>query len=138
MCAALAWGPLAITSAVQAEEPTVQQDELAELQAKFDAVQRQVDAYRSGDINKFVATFSRDATVRGDEVVAVGHAQIRELYQYNFMPGAPQVRIHDSYLKDGKVVMHAGYVFSDGQEQCCSISEYEVTNGKVSDVRVSM
>ncbi|MEM7779711.1 MAG: nuclear transport factor 2 family protein [Pseudomonadota bacterium] len=125
----------AFTLPVHAERPSAQPVAQVQSASDFEAVQRHVDAYRSGDIDQFVATFSPDAVVRADGFVAMGRAQIRALYELNFEPGAPQLRIHESYQSDGKIVLRIGYVMPDGQEFCCSVSEYEVTDGKVSALR---
>jgi len=100
--------------------------------ARIAAVQRHVDAYRSGNLDRFVATFTRDAEVHANGMVAVGHDQIRALYRLNFAPGAPSIRIQESGLSGEYVFLSVGYVMENGEEICCSYSEYEVTDGKVS------
>lgn len=115
--------------------PSVTHASTSEANARIAVVQAHIDAYRSGDLDQFVATFAKDAVVRADGFVAIGHEQIKALYALNFEPGAPGIRIHESVI-DGEVVrVSIGYVFADGQEMCCSASEYEVTNGKVSFLR---
>ena len=106
-----------------------------ELNAKLAVVQAHIDAYRSGDIDEFVETFSKDAVVRVDGFVAIGHDQIKALYALNFAPGAPTLRIYESGTHGELVQVSIGYIFADGQEICCSVSEYEVTHGKVSFLR---
>ena len=108
----------------------VQAGENAE--AKIAAIQAHVDAYRSGDLDRFVSTFTHDAIVRADGFVAIGRDQIRALYELNFVPGAPSIKVHDSGLSGENVYLTIGYVFEGGQEMCCSYSEYEVRDGKVS------
>jgi|GEM_PF-2965820 len=106
-----------------------------EADANIAAVQTHIDAYRSGDLDQFVATFTKDAVVRVDGFVAIGHEQIKALYALNFEPDAPILRVYDSGVDGELVRVSIGYVFADGQEICCSASEYEVTNGKVSFLR---
>lgn len=95
-------------------------------------LQRHIDAYRSGDLDRFVATFAPDAVVRADGFVAIGHAQIRALYELNFVPGAPKIQVRDRGLNGERIYISVGYVFENGQEICCSYSEYEITNGRIS------
>lgn len=115
-----------------APAPQMQPASVADANARIAVVQAHIDAYRSGNIDRFVATFAKDAVVRADGFVAVGHDQIKALYALNFEPGAPSIRVHDSGVAGDIVQVSVGYVFADGQEVCCSLSEYEVTNGKVS------
>jgi hypothetical protein len=106
-----------------------------EAHSRIAVIERHIDAYRSGDLEAFVATFTPDAVVRADGFVAIGHEQIKALYELNFEPGAPQLRVHDSGVEGDKVTVSVGYLFADGQEMCCSVSEYEVRGGRVSAMR---
>ena len=50
-------------------------------------VQRQLEAYNNRDIDAFMALFSDDATLLsfpGDQVLAKGKAQVKEVYQKLF------------------------------------------------------
>lgn len=126
---------LCVPSAVLAEEqakPASADAELAAAKAKMNAIQRHVDAYRTGDLDRFVATFTHDAVVRADGYVAMGREQIRAMYALNFAPGAPSLKVYDSGLAGENVFLSAGYVLDSGEEMCCSYSEYEVRDGKVS------
>ena len=118
----------------QDQQPVAQQ---AQDEARIAAVQRHVDAYRSGNLDQFVATFTPDAEVYANGMVARGQNEIRELYRLNFQPGAPKIRIHDSGIAGNFVYLSVGYVTSDGQEICCSYSEYEVRDGKISYLAAS-
>ena len=127
---ALAFGPIAL-----AEVPAAQAPESSEMQERFQVVERHMEAYRSGGLDRFVSTFAHDAIVRADGFVAIGHEQIRALYELNFVAGAPQIKVQDSTARDGKVVLRIAYVTGEGNEWCCSVSEYEITNGKVTFLR---
>lgn len=106
--------------------------------ARIAAVQAHLDAYRSGNLDRFVATFAEDAEVHSHGIVAVGHAQIKAFYRLNFQPGSPELRVLDNGV-DGEVVwLSAGYVYSNGEEMCCSFSEYQVRSGKISFLRSQM
>ncbi|MEL6877070.1 MAG: nuclear transport factor 2 family protein [Pseudomonadota bacterium] len=94
-------------------------------------VQAHVNAYRSGSLDAFVATFAKDATVTANGLTATGHAEIRKLYSLNFKPGAPKIKIVESGLSGPNVYINAAYVFKDGREMCCSYSEYTIKNGKI-------
>ncbi|AWW74257.1 hypothetical protein CD351_07415 [Erythrobacter sp. KY5] len=143
----IALAPLALLAmgapaAALAEEPVQKASETvsadAQQAAKIAAIQRHVDAYRSGDLDAFVATFAPDAVVRADGFVAMGREQIRALYELNFIPGAPQLKVHESGVKGENVFLSLGYVFEGGREMCCSYSEYEITNdGKVAFLETS-
>lgn len=109
--------------------------DIEEANGRIAAIQRHIDAYRSGNLDTFVSTFTPDAVVRADGFVAIGHDQIKALYELNFEPGAPEIRVHDSGIDGDKVTVSVGYVFANGQEICCSVSEYEVRNGRVSAMR---
>ncbi|MFL0357043.1 nuclear transport factor 2 family protein [Erythrobacter sp. GH1-10] len=105
--------------------------------AKARAVQEHVDAYRSGDLDRFVSTFTADATVVANGIVASGRQEIRALYSYNFVPGAPRVEIVESGMNGDRVYITVSYVFEDGGERCCSYSEYTVKGGKIARLETS-
>ncbi|EAQ29560.1 lysyl-tRNA synthetase [Erythrobacter sp. NAP1] len=136
-----ALAPLALFAAIApaialAQEPVQKASETASAEAqqaaKIAAIQRHVDAYRSGDLDAFVATFAPDAIVRADGFVAMGRDQIRALYELNFIPGAPQLKVLDSGVNGENIYLSVSYVFEGGQEMCCSYSEYEVrADGKI-------
>ena len=52
--------------------------------AQIAVIQAHMDAYRSGNIDRFVATFSKDAVVCANGYVAIGRDQIKVLYALNF------------------------------------------------------
>ena len=110
----------------------------AEVTARMAAVQRHVDAYRSGNLDRFVATFTPDAEVYANGMVARGRSEIRALYSLNFAPDAPKLSIHDSGISGDFVYLSAGYILPGGEEVCCSYSEYEVRDGKISYISSSM
>ena len=99
--------------------------------ANLAVVEAHIAAYRSGNLDRFVATFAPNAEVYANGMEARGHKEIRALYALNFTKGAPKVRIEETEAANGMVYVTVGYVFSDGQEMCCSLSEYEVVNGKI-------
>ncbi|MEL7189243.1 MAG: nuclear transport factor 2 family protein [Pseudomonadota bacterium] len=113
---------------------TSEQDEV---KAKAQAVQRHIDAYRSRDLDRFVATFAPNAQVYANGMVATGHKQIREFYRLNFAPGAPKISIRESGMAGPYVYVTIGYVTKDGNEVCCSYSEYEVIEGKITYLSAS-
>lgn len=134
MVAALVWPSAVLAQSGQqtGEQTAAPAETDPATRASVAGVQRHVDAYRSGDIDRFVATFTPDAEVYANGMVAKGHAQIRALYRLNFERGAPSIRIHDSGISGGLVFLSVGYVLASGEEICCSYSEYEVTDGKIS------
>ncbi|MEM9502195.1 MAG: nuclear transport factor 2 family protein [Pseudomonadota bacterium] len=101
------------------------------------AVQRHVDAYRSGSLDRFVATFAPDATVTVSGVTASGRAEIRAFYASNFADNPHTIRVVDSGMGNGFVYVTAAYTFSDKIERCCSYSEYEVRGGKIASLNVT-
>ena len=118
--------------------PQLSSASVSEANARIAAVQAHIDAYRTGNIDRFVATFTKDAVVRTDGFEAVGHEQIKALYALNFQPGAPALKVYGSGVDGEAVIVSIGYVLEDGQEICCSNSYYEITNGKVSFLQSSM
>ncbi|MEL6529498.1 MAG: nuclear transport factor 2 family protein [Pseudomonadota bacterium] len=94
-------------------------------------VQRNVDAYRAGDLDRFVATFAHDATVDFNGVQVTGQAQIHNIYRSNFAEGAPEIRIEESSMDGNRIFLKVAYVFADGSEACCSFSEYTIVQGKI-------
>lgn len=94
-------------------------------------VQRHVDAYRSGDLDRFVATFAHNATVNVNGVEVTGHSRIHAMYREKVKEGAPSIRIAESGIDNGVVYLTVSYVFEDGREECCSYSEYTVVDGKI-------
>lgn len=129
--------PAAFAEQVDNSAAAVDSAEEAEARARIAAVQAHVDAYRSGNLDRFVATFTPDAEVYANGMVAVGREQIRALYAANFAPGAPSIRIDDSGINGELVFLSVGYVFADGREMCCSLSEYEVSDGKIAYLATS-
>ena len=136
---ALCWAPSALAETGQPQsvqpQPVSQTGTTNDDASRMAAVQQHVEAYRSGDLDRFVATFTPDAVVRADGFVAMGHEQIRAMFELNFLPGSPSLRVHDSGIKGDTVYLNAGYVTQDGRELCCSYSEYEITDGKISFLR---
>jgi len=94
-------------------------------------VQRHIDAYRAGDLDRFVATFAHDATVVVDGEEVTGQSRIHSLYRTKFAEDAPTIRIEDSGMTDGQIYLTIAYVFEDGSEECCSYSEFTIIDGKI-------
>ncbi len=137
---ALLWNAPAIAQeqgTAPAPEAASQTAPDAQTLARISAVQNHVNAYRSRNMDRFIATFTPDAEVHANGLVAVGHDEIRAFYRLNFAPGAPTIRIDDSGVSGQYVFLSVGYVMLDGTEMCCSYSEYEITNGKVSYIGAS-
>ena len=99
-------------------------------------VQAQVDAYRAGDLEAFVNTFSSDAVLIAEGARFVGKAQIRRVYSPNFASGAPSIYVAGSEMRDGRVVLSTGLNFADGTDVCCFISTYTVVGGKITKLEV--
>ena len=96
------------------------------------AVQAHVDAYRSGSLDRFVASFAPDAQVVMHGVtVASGHDDIRALYQSDFYAGMPKLKITDSGYKAKRVYLSTAMVYPNGAEVCCGYSEFVVRGGKI-------
>ncbi len=124
-----------LPTATEAAAPVADVD--ADRAARVAVVQRHVDAYRSGNLDRFVATFTSDAQVFALGLAATGHKEIRALYRLNFGPDAPSIRIVSSEVNDNFVFLEAAYVMKNGDEICCSYSEYEVRDGKISYLAAS-
>ncbi len=94
-------------------------------------VQRNVDAYRAGDLERFVSTFAHDATVvvNGEEIQ--GHSRIHAFYRSSFADGPNTIRITESEMREGRILLTIAYDFGDGVERCCSYHEYVVVDGKI-------
>ncbi len=94
-------------------------------------VQRHVDAYRAGDLDRFVATFAHDATVvvNGEEIT--GHSRIHAFYRSSFADGPNTIRIAESEIRDGRIYLTIAYDLGDGVERCCSFHEFIVADGKI-------
>ncbi|MHA7818912.1 MAG: nuclear transport factor 2 family protein [Erythrobacter sp.] len=135
--AALFWVPTGAAQEAPPDETRINNANKGAVAARVAAVQSHVDAYRSGNLDRFVATFTPDAEVYGNGLVARGRGEIRALYRSNFAPGAPSIRIHGSEVSGEFVYLTIGYILSNGDELCCSYSEYAVTDGKISYLAVS-
>ncbi|MDJ0642648.1 MAG: nuclear transport factor 2 family protein [Erythrobacter sp.] len=94
-------------------------------------VQRHVDAYRAGDLERFVATFAPDATVivNGEEIK--GHSRIHAFYRSSFEAGPNTIRITESSMEQDRIFLTIAYDFGDGTERCCSYHEFLVVDGKI-------
>lgn len=119
-----------------APQPAASSDQ--DIAARVAVVQRHVDAYRAGNLDRFVATFTPDAEVYAPGFVAVGRDQIRASYRLNFAPGAPRIRIHSSEVAGDLVFLTIGYVSPAGEELFCAYSEYGVTGDRISYVASSI
>ncbi|MDY7098119.1 MAG: nuclear transport factor 2 family protein [Pseudomonadota bacterium] len=94
-------------------------------------VQAHIDAYRSGNIDRFVATFSSDAVLIANGIKAKGRAQIKAFYASNFGDGAPSIRVTESGKVGDNIYIVTAYDFPDGTTMCCAYSEYVVRGGKI-------
>jgi len=126
---------MALALAAPASSQTAQLSDVDVANAQ--AVQAHVDAYRSGSLERFVATFAEDATVMVGDMVATGHAEIRAFYASNFESNEHSIQIVESGIVEGRVVITASYHFNNGMEGCCSRSEYEVRDGKIAHLWVT-
>lgn len=108
-------------------------------QATVTAVQRHIDAYRSGSMDRFMSTFAPDAimSINGNEVK--GRERIRSYYALNFDPNfAHTLRVVDSTIVEGWVILTTAFTFEGAGEKCCFESQYQVKNGKIAFVAMSM
>lgn len=118
-------------AALWSASPAAMAQDEAEPDRAVQAVQAHVDAYRTGNLERFLTTFAPDAVVVANGVVATGRNEIRELYRMNFIPGAPSIRIVESGKEGETVYLTIAYTFADGGERCCSYSQYTVRNGRI-------
>lgn len=131
---------LAGFASAAASQPSPDQRSVQAIDADSDrraAIERHIEAYRSGNLDRFVATFAPDAEVYANGLTARGRAQIRDLYRLNFAPGAPKIRIESIEIGERYIFVSAGFVLPDGSEMCCSISEYEIVDGQVTYLAAS-
>jgi len=125
-------GVLAVAALAALAAPSASaQPQNANEQAAIRAVQAHIDAYRSWNLERFVATFAPDATVVANGMTATGHAQIRAFYAKNFEDVPHTIRIVDSAIDGSVVTVTIAYTFADGRERCCSYSEYVASGGKI-------
>jgi len=129
---------LGVPALAEENAPSMTPASVSEANARIAVVQAHIDAYRSGNLDRFVATFAKDAEVHANGIVAVGHKQIRAFYALNFQQGSPTLQLYDNGVDGDVIWIQAGYVFPNGDEMCCSISEYEVRDGKISFLRSAM
>jgi len=96
-------------------------------------VDRQIAAYNAGDVDAFVAEFAEDAVVTGfeaEEPMAVGEAEIRELYGEQFDAVSPEVEIL-SRISLGEYVVDHERVEQEGGEAMEAIGVYRVVAGEI-------
>ena len=106
--------------------------------ARLAVVERHVEAYRSGNLDRFMATFAPNAEVYAHDMVAVGRDQIRSFYRANFTPSAPRTRQLSSEAAGEFVFVTVGFYSPAGQQLFCSFTEYGVTGDKISYVASSL
>ena len=99
--------------------------------ARMDVLNRHLKAYKDRDLDRFVATFAPDAEVYSNGMIARGRKEIRAFYKLNFVPGAPRIVVESRDANEQYVFLSVRYLFSDGQEHCCSLSEYEIKDGTI-------
>ncbi|MFC3477383.1 nuclear transport factor 2 family protein [Halobacterium litoreum] len=95
-------------------------------------VDRQVEAYNDGDVAAFVAQFAEDAVVAeidGEEPMAVGEAEIRELYGGLFESVEPTVEILSRMTLGEYVVDHER--LEQGGEEREAVGVYRVREGVI-------
>jgi len=97
-----------------------------------DVVDRQLAAYNDGDVDAFVAEFAGDAVVTGledEEPMAVGEAEIRELYGQQFEAFSPEVEILSRVSLGEYVVDHER--IEQGGEEMEAVGVYRVVDGEI-------
>ena len=95
-------------------------------------VDRQLAAYNDGDVDAFVAAFSEDAVVTGfddAEPMAVGEAEIRDLYGQQFEAFSPGVEILSRIALGEYVVDHER--IEQGGEEMEAVGVYRVVEGEI-------
>lgn len=110
----------------------------ADAAARLAVVERHIEAYRAGNLNRFVATFAPNAEVYAHDMVVVGQDQIRTAYRPNFAPGAPKMRVLSREVAGEFVFLTVGFYAPSGAQMFCSYSEYGVTGDKVSYLASSL
>ncbi len=110
----------------------------AAMAADARAIQAHVNAYRTGNIDRFLDSFTPDAIVTVNGITAQGRAELRKLYALNFRPGAPKLEIMDSGISGPNVYLTTRYRLANGGELCCGYSEYTVRDGKIAQIAGSM
>lgn len=100
-------------------------------------VEQHIASYRTGNLDRFVATFAPNAEVYANGMEARGHKEIRAIFALNFAKGAPKVRVEEIEVSNGMVYVTTAYVFANGEEICCALSEYEVVDGKIAYLSAS-
>ena len=100
-----------------------------------DVVDRQIAAYNDGDVDAFIAEFAAEAVVTGfadeEEPMAVGEAELRELYGQQFEAVSPGAEVLDRIALGEYVVDHERIEQDDGKEME-AIGVYRVVDGEIS------
>ncbi len=123
-------GAVAACTCLAAAQPLGAQD-------VADVVEQHNAAWTEGDFEAFMATFAEDAVVIYDGVELRGREQIAQTYAPDFAPGAPRNHItRQGRGAGGAVVREESYIFSDGSEECCTVSAIYVQDGQVARVIV--
>ena len=97
-----------------------------------DVVDRQLAAYNDGDVEAFVTEFAEDAVVTGFEggdPMAVGEAEIRELYGQQFEAFSPEAEILSRIALGEYVVDHERV--EQGGEEMEAIGVYRVVDDEI-------
>lgn len=138
LIASVAAGLVAVTPVLSAAaQDAAEASAPAKASAEAVVVQRHVDAYKARDMKAFLQTFTADAVVNYDGLEFRGYSEIRKIYSANFAPDAPRMVIHSSGQDGSNVWIQTGYVFSNGEQMCCGLSEYTVENGKITYLYVT-
>lgn len=93
---------------------------------------RQLAAYNDGDVDAFVAEFAEDAVVTGfddAEPMAVGEAEIQELYGQQFEAFSPEAEVL-SRIAVGEYVVDHERIEQAGEEME-AVGVYRVVDGEI-------
>lgn len=137
--AAAALGPIPIATSVafaQDENTKAARVDPAE-EAAAKAVQRHIDAYRSGSLSQFIATFAPDAVVTLNGVSFQGHAALRESYAPNFTMNMPAPRVIESGWTGSQIYLWTISQLPDGSE-IRAYEVYTVSGGLIARVDISI
>ncbi|MDJ0977100.1 MAG: nuclear transport factor 2 family protein [Erythrobacter sp.] len=117
-------------------EPAVFQK--PEVQAAAKVIQGSLDAWRAGNFEGWIKSFSPDVLVVSDQMRIVGRKELRAIYRFLFDSGVPEPQILESGWTGQRVYVRQQEFIAKGTPSAITYAEYEVKDGLITAVYAQM
>lgn len=140
MAVALAFGatPASAQDAAPEAKPEAQVAEEARIKAAAKVLQRSIDAWRAGDFEGWINSYSPNVVLIGPQMEIAGRDNLRKLYRIAFDVGIPAPTILESGWTGERIyVRQLEQAAPDGPSER-TYAEYEIKDGLITAVIARM